>query len=120
MREYFFLFVVALIGSLIVSTSATPLVRALAIRWGAMDKPDLRKIHLAPIPRLGGLAIWIGLWVAALFTARSIPTDRFLAPSSSLPELASIFAGATIILVVGMTDDRRGQMTPLAKLAGQF
>jgi UDP-GlcNAc:undecaprenyl-phosphate GlcNAc-1-phosphate transferase len=120
MREYFFLFIVALVGSLILSTLATPLVRGLAIRWGAIDKPDERKIHLAPIPRLGGLAIWIGLWVAALLTTRSIPTDRVLSPSSSLPELASIFGGATIILLVGMADDRRGHMTPLTKLAGQF
>lgn len=120
MRDYFFLFVVALIGSLVVSTVTTPLVRTIAIRWGAIDEPDARKIHLSPIPRMGGLAIWIGLWMAALLTARTVPTDRFLSPSSSVPELASIFAGATIILIVGMTDDRRGQMTPLTKLAGQF
>lgn len=120
MRDYFFLYMIALVGSLIVSTVTTPLVRALAIRWGAMDEPDARKIHVAPIPRLGGLAIWTALWMAALLGTRSVPTDRFLSPSSSVPELSAIFAGATIILIVGVTDDRRGQMAPLTKLAGQF
>jgi UDP-GlcNAc:undecaprenyl-phosphate/decaprenyl-phosphate GlcNAc-1-phosphate transferase len=85
-----------------------------------MDAPGERKIHTSPIPRLGGLAIWIALWAVALIAARSIPSDSVVGPSSTIPELAAIFAGATVILLVGMADDRRGGMTPFAKLTGQF
>lgn len=120
MRQYYVLFLVALLGALIVSTVATPFVRAFAMRWGAMDVPGERKIHTSPIPRLGGLAIWIGVWLAALVTAHSVPSDNVLTPASTLPDLAAIFGGATVILLVGMTDDRRGGMTPLAKIAGQI
>ncbi|HLG69024.1 MAG TPA: MraY family glycosyltransferase [Chloroflexota bacterium] len=119
MRLYFVPLLVALLGALMVSMALTPLVRALAVRWGAIDNPSARKVHISPIPRLGGLAIWIALWSTALLVVRFLPGDRRLAPPASLPELAGIFAGATIILIVGMTDDRRGELTPFAKLAGQ-
>ncbi|MHB8620733.1 MAG: MraY family glycosyltransferase [Chloroflexota bacterium] len=88
--------------------------------WGAIDEPSTRKIHRAPIPRLGGLAIWIALWGAALLAAKVVPPDSLLTPSSALPAISAIFAGATVILIVGMADDRRGGMTPLTKLVGQF
>ena len=120
MRQYYVLFLLALVGALVVSTVATPLVRAFAMRWGAMDQPGERKIHTSPIPRLGGLAIWLGLWAAAILAARSIPRDSVVFPASTLPELGAIFGGASIILVVGMTDDRLGGMRPLTKLAGQI
>jgi len=119
-QSYYLVFLVVLFGSLAASTVLTPLVRSAAVRWGAMDHPAERKIHSSPIPRLGGLAIWIALWVAALLAARAIPSDARVVPASTIPELAAIFAGATVILFVGMADDRRGGMTPIAKLAGQI
>jgi UDP-GlcNAc:undecaprenyl-phosphate GlcNAc-1-phosphate transferase len=85
-----------------------------------MDKPNERKIHLSPVPRLGGLAIWLALWTSALAAIRLLPGDKTVVPASTIPELAAIFGAASVILLVGMTDDRRGGMTPLAKLAGQF
>ncbi len=120
MQSYYVLFLLALLGALVVAAAATPLVRLLAVRWGAIDVPGERKIHVSPIPRLGGLAIWTAVWVAALVAVRLLPTDRRLTPSSSLPELGAVFAAATVILLVGMTDDRRGEMRPFTKLVFQF
>src|SRR5437870_156801 len=120
MQQYFLVFLLVLLGALGASSVLTPIVRRAALRWGAMDTPDARKIHTSPIPRLGGLAIWIALWAAALLATRAIPPDQMLIPSSSLPELAGIFAGATVVLVIGMTDDRLGEMRPATKLVGQF
>ena len=120
MQQYFILFLGALLGALAVSAIATPAVRALAPRWGAMDKPGERKIHASPIPRLGGLAIWIALWASALVVLRMVPSDATLRASGSLPELACILGGATIILFLGLTDDSRGEMRPLTKLVGEF
>jgi UDP-GlcNAc:undecaprenyl-phosphate/decaprenyl-phosphate GlcNAc-1-phosphate transferase len=119
MAQYEVLYVVALLGSLALAAAATPIVNTLAVRWGALDQPGERKIHTSPIPRLGGLAIWLALWLAALWGVRSIPPDGLIGPASTLPQLLAIFAGATVILVVGTTDDSRGHMKPLTKLAGQ-
>lgn len=44
----------------------TPYVKKLAFRLGAVDKPDARKVHHVIMPRLGGLAIYIGFMVAVL------------------------------------------------------
>src|SRR5690349_1576998 len=98
MGEYAVLLVIALLGALAVSAALTPLVRYIAVRWGAIDEPNARKIHLSPIPRLGGLAIWIALWSVALATVQLLPSYNRFAPTSTLPELTSIFAAATVIL----------------------
>ncbi|MDE3077053.1 MAG: undecaprenyl/decaprenyl-phosphate alpha-N-acetylglucosaminyl 1-phosphate transferase, partial [Chloroflexota bacterium] len=120
MQSYYVLFLVVFLGALFGSAALTPFVRWFAVRWGAMDLPNHRKVHSSPIPRLGGLAIWLAVWVSALLAARSVPGDHRVAPQSALPELAAIFAAASVILVVGMADDRRGRMGPATKLIGQF
>jgi len=43
---------------------ATPLVRALAFRLGALDLPAERRLHVHPVPRLGGLAVARPLFLA--------------------------------------------------------
>jgi UDP-GlcNAc:undecaprenyl-phosphate GlcNAc-1-phosphate transferase len=120
LRQYFVLLLVAFLGALLVSTVLTPFVRNLALRWGAIDKPSTRKIHASPVPRLGGLAIWLALWVAALVTIRFVPGDTVVAPRGTLPEVAALFGGATVILWIGLADDRRGEMAPLTKIVGQL
>ena len=53
------LFLVAMAAVL----ALTPAVRGLARRWGAMDRPDgHRKLHAEPIPKLGGVALFIGFY----------------------------------------------------------
>ncbi len=84
-----------------------------------IDTPDARKMHTSPIPRIGGLAIWLALWASTLVVTPFILSDPMLAPASTLPSLSAIFAAAMVIFVVGMADDRRSS-TPLAKLVGQF
>ena len=53
---------------LIVSYALTPAVKKLAVRVGAVDRPEARKVHTHIIPRLGGLAIFIGFMAAVLFS----------------------------------------------------
>jgi UDP-GlcNAc:undecaprenyl-phosphate GlcNAc-1-phosphate transferase len=119
-HAYYVFFLLALLGALLVSAVGTPIVKQVALRWGAIDQPAQRKIHTSPIPRLGGLAMWVALWAAALAGARLMPADYILTPSSSLPELGAIFAAATVILAIGMSDDSRGGMRPFTKLVFQF
>lgn len=84
----------ALLLALIVSFLATPLVRRLAFKIGAVDIPrDSRRMHDHPIPRLGGLAIFLGFLVSVLAYA-----DLDM-------ELQGILIGAVIIVILGIADD---------------
>jgi UDP-GlcNAc:undecaprenyl-phosphate GlcNAc-1-phosphate transferase len=87
----------------------TPWVRRLAIRAGALDIPDARRVHTEPIPRWGGLAIYIGVAVGML---AGLARLYLLAPSDeaflgrALQFLGLLLVG-TGVLVVGMLDDRK-------------
>ncbi len=71
-------------------------VRALAIRVGMVDLPGPRKVHLKPIPLLGGLAIYGGVMLAILIV--------FDGPARA--QVIGIASGATLVAVVGFLDDR--------------
>jgi UDP-GlcNAc:undecaprenyl-phosphate GlcNAc-1-phosphate transferase len=84
-----------------------PLTDRLAGRLGAIDYPDdVRSLHALPTPRLGGLAIFAAVLVAALIW---LPWDA---------ETRAILAGAALITAVGMIDDVR-ELNAGAKLLGQ-
>ena len=85
---------VALLTALLISFAATPFVKRLAHKMGAMDVPkDERRMHKKPIARMGGLAIFLGFLVAALL----------FAPMGV--QLRGVILGATIIVVLGILDD---------------
>ena len=84
-------FVVALVGSL----GLTIPIRRLALRYGMVDHPGPRKVHVSPVPLLGGIAIYLGFAVAVLMTLHRVPQQQ----------IAGIFAGATLLAVVGFLDD---------------
>lgn len=82
----------------------TPIMRAIAIRVGAFDTPNIpRKIHKEPVPYLGGVAIAIGILIvsysAILYSDFSLSTFA-LASSVLIPALA--------IAVMGLVDDLKG------------
>ena len=85
----------------------TPAVGGMARLLGAVDAPDARRLNRRPIPRLGGLAIFLGILVPAL---------AFLDLSS---ESRGLLLGAAVAIVVGAVDDFRG-LSPPVKLGGQF
>lgn len=102
-------FMLIFASALVMAIGGTPLVRRIALRLGVIDQPNARKIHVNPIPLLGGLAIY-GAFIAALLLFGS----RF-----RLNELVGILVGASLMSFLGMWDDRRS-LSPLLKLAGQF
>jgi UDP-GlcNAc:undecaprenyl-phosphate GlcNAc-1-phosphate transferase len=85
----------------------TPAVGGMARLLGVVDRPDERRLNRRPIPRLGGLAIFLGLVV---------PSLAFLDLSG---EMRGLLLGAAVACVVGAVDDFRG-LDPLPKLAGQI
>ena len=85
---------VALAVSAVVSFIATPMVKSLAYKVGAIDVPkDNRRMHKVPIPRLGGLAIFIAFLLTTLIFA---DIDR---------QLQGILLGSVMIVVLGVLDD---------------
>mgnify|MGYP006923321439 CR=1 FL=1 len=59
--------IISFVLSFVIAFAMTPLVKRLAFKIGAIDVPkDKRRMHKKPIPRLGGLAIFIGFFVSTL------------------------------------------------------
>ena len=93
----------------------TGLIRMLAIRVGAVAYPRQRDVHVTPIPRMGGVAMYGGV-LGAMFLANNLPAlSRGFEYSNDA--LAVIAAGGLIVLV-GALDDRF-ELDSLTKLAGQ-
>lgn len=92
----------------------TPLARALALRVGAIDQPDARRIHVVPTPRFGGLAIAAGVLLVA-WVARALPGP---AATLDLHPLLGLTCAAVPILALGMADDL-WNVSPWVKLAVQ-
>lgn len=108
----------ALVGltAAITTYLATGFVRVLATRWGAVAYPRERDVHVQPTPRMGGLAMYLGV-VAAVLLASQLPAlTRGFVYSSGLP--AVVVAGG-LIMLVGLIDDRWG-LDALTKFAGQI
>ncbi|HTJ73898.1 MAG TPA: MraY family glycosyltransferase [Acidimicrobiales bacterium] len=98
----------------VVTFVLTPAVWRMSQRWGAVVKPDERRIHERPTPTLGGVAMLIALLVA-LAVARFIPG---FGPVFESSEPFGLAVAAIVILAVGMLDDLREVSAP-AKVAGQ-
>lgn len=84
----------ALVAALLISFIATPVVKSLAEKVGAVDVPkDGRRMHDHPIPRMGGLAIFLGFLLSTLvFVPLTTP-------------LRGMLLGGVIIVVLGIIDD---------------
>ena len=95
-------------GALVLAIGATPVARWLAPRIGVMDRPEARKVHHHPVPRMGGVAIYLAVVVAAFVLGERRNFNQF----------GSILVGATGVSFMGLVDDRWG-LRPVVKLIGQ-
>ncbi|MGA9247747.1 MAG: hypothetical protein WBV87_05860, partial [Candidatus Acidiferrales bacterium] len=64
--------IIAFAVALLASLGLTVPVRHLALRYGMVDKPGPRKVHLSPIPLLGGIAMYLGFVLAILLTRHGV------------------------------------------------
>ena len=111
MRDY----ILTLLVAAAVTYFLTPLVRRVAIRFGAIHAPRERDMHTIPVPRMGGVAMYAGL-AAGIFVAYQIPQLRdSFAPTGMT--LGLLLAGG-LLVAIGVVDDRWG-MSAITKAAGQ-
>lgn len=117
----------SLLPSMAIALAAGRLARRISPALGLIDQPGERKIHASPVPTGGGLAIWLAVvlplaagQLALWFLLRS---DSHAVPPAWLPEfvaphlpglwqqsgrLWTMLAGGTVLLLLGLADDRRG------------
>lgn len=78
----------------VIAFVVTPIVKNLANKVGAIDVPrDERRMHTAPVPRMGGLAIFLGFLLSVLLF---VDIDR---------QLQGILLGSVVIAILGIVDD---------------
>jgi UDP-GlcNAc:undecaprenyl-phosphate GlcNAc-1-phosphate transferase len=111
LREYLLVGLTAAVVTFLL----TGLVRLLALRIGAVARPRDRDVHQAPIPSLGGLAMYGGI-LGGVLLSHQLPVLRS-AFQFSWDVVAALVAGAIIVLV-GALDDRF-ELDALTKFAGQ-
>ena len=106
--------VLAFMIALGVALFLTPVVISFARRTGALDAPDARKVHVRPIPRIGGIGIYAAFMVSVLVQ---------MSISDFSPEIMTslwgLLAGGTIIVAIGIIDDYR-DLPAKVKLLGQI
>ena len=104
-----------LLTAAVVTFLATGVVRILALKFGAVAIPRDRDVHVTPTPRMGGVGMYIGL-VAGIVFAQQLPalTRGF----EYTPDMGAALVAASIIVVVGIVDDRWG-LDALTKFVGQ-
>jgi UDP-GlcNAc:undecaprenyl-phosphate/decaprenyl-phosphate GlcNAc-1-phosphate transferase len=104
MDLYFPLIILSFLAAFV----ATPLIGRVAYQTGFVDEPQPHKMHVRPMPLLGGLAIYLALCIALFrvdFSTEWVP-------------MLAVAIGATLLMLVGLWDDRRG-IAPRAKLLAQ-
>lgn len=99
--------VIAFLIALVSTFLLTNPVKKLAIKFNVVDFPNQRKIHKKVTPRLGGLAVFLGALLGALY----------LQPQHE--HMLAILLGSIVIIITGSLDDRFG-IRPVIKLTGQL
>jgi UDP-GlcNAc:undecaprenyl-phosphate/decaprenyl-phosphate GlcNAc-1-phosphate transferase len=104
MNTYLTLFVVALVSSIVL----TPGIRRLAQRLGWLDVPkDQRRLHLSPVPRLGGVAIFLSV-LLALIPLTFLDNLVTATLRANVPALKAVMVSATLVFLFGVYDDVKG------------
>lgn len=93
--------------AMVISLFLVPFVGKLAMKIGAVDKPNARKVHTLIMPRMGGLAIYLAfsivLWISQEMNS----------------QLLGLFLGSTVLVIVGIIDDKM-DIPAKVKLIGQI
>ena len=87
-------YVMPFIVGMVVTMAWLPVFVRLANKWLIIDQPGARKVHTAPVPRVGGIAMAFGVFIAALLTMRLQPADIWF------------LVAAGVLIAFGVLDDR--------------
>ncbi|HMM40777.1 MAG TPA: MraY family glycosyltransferase [Thermomicrobiales bacterium] len=102
------------VSAFLVAYLAAPQLRSMAVRANLFDMPEARRVHTQPLPRIGGLGIFLG-FVVAVGVSFALPVDRF---QIEVERIVLLLVGATIVVGVMAFDDIVG-IAPIPKLVLQ-
>ena len=112
MREYGLTLLVAAA----VTYLLTPLVRRVAMKFKVVIPARERDVHAGPMPRMGGVAMYLGVAAGLLVASRLVPMrDAFHGTGL----VAGLLGAGGLIVIIGIVDDRWG-ISPIGKLVGQI
>ncbi|MBM7622891.1 MraY family glycosyltransferase [Sporohalobacter salinus] len=103
MINYIWAFLIAII----LTYASTPIIERIARRVGAVDHPNARRVNQHSVVNLGGLAIYVGVIAAILFTVGI----NF--------KILGVIVSSTLMLIIGLVDDLKG-IAPTSKLMWQI
>lgn len=98
------IYIIGFIIALGLALLLTPLVKKFAVKVGAVDVPNARKVHTRIMPRLGGLGIFLAFLLSLLAILPFVP-DGMLS-SRDINFIAAFLIGGTLITLIGALDDR--------------
>ena len=100
------------------SSLLVPFTRRLFIRFGKLDQPDSRKLHITPVPRSGGLAL-IGAYLLSIGLLLLLPAGGNYVLDRYGGFLSRLLPAIAIVCLTGLFDDML-ELQPRYKLIGQF
>ncbi|WP_307976865.1 MraY family glycosyltransferase [uncultured Streptococcus sp.] len=109
-------YVFVLIGAFLLSIVLTPIVRFMAFRVGAVDKPNARRINKKPMPSSGGIAIFLSFLISTLIFM-PLATGKHSFPISYFHYILPVVIGALIVTATGFIDDIY-ELKPKSKMLG--
>lgn len=96
--SYMTLCIIAFISAFLISFFTTPLAKKIAFKVGAIANPRKRDMHIKPIPRMGGIAIFMGFILTFLCIIPFLPIINF-------KQIMGILLGCSLIFLLGFFDD---------------
>ncbi|HEM4129623.1 TPA: undecaprenyl/decaprenyl-phosphate alpha-N-acetylglucosaminyl 1-phosphate transferase [Streptococcus suis] len=109
-------YIMVIISTMVVAAIATPLVRFLSFKVGAVDNPNARRINKVPMPSAGGLAIFIAFSLATLvFLPRIVTHINY--HGTYLHYILPLIVSSLIIIITGYIDDVK-ELGPAPKMFG--
>lgn len=109
-------YLLAGIGAMLVSLLLTPLVARIAKRRGLLDEPGVRKVHKNAVPRIGGVAIFLGMLsvIVPIMALDGLLGDPF---SRIVGQTLALLGASAFIFAVGLVDDLRSVPAKIKLLA---
>src|SRR4051794_22010822 len=102
------------IFAMLLSLSLTPACRSLCSRFGWVDYPDLRKLHQRPIPRTGGIAIFLS-YAAVIGFLLLYPARQGHLGGAPLSGMWALVPAILVAFATGLLDDLAG-LSPWMKI----
>lgn len=99
--------ILCILAAFFASYWLTPVMMKIAVRIGAVDRPNERKVHKGTMTRIGGVAIFGGFVIGALLMGELNQ------------QTWGLLLSGTMIMLLGLVDDIRG-ISPKIKLLGQL